>query len=268
MNTNLVAHLKVVSRDEWLAARKQLLAEEKLLTRQRDEIDRKRRELPWVKVEKAYHFDGPSGRESLADLFDGRSQLIVSHFMFGPGWKEGCVGCSFRSDHVEGALTHLEHHDVSLATISRAPLPEIQAFQQRMGWRFKWLSSYSSDFNYDYSVSFTKEEIASGKVNYNYQLCDCVSEEGSGLSVFYKNAQDEIFHTYSTYGRGDEMVDTTYMYLDLTPKGRNETGPRGNLGDWVRHHDRYDAAGFVDAGGRFVARPSCPCEGESDGVAG
>ena len=268
MNTNPVAHSKVVSRAEWLAARKQLLAEEKLLTRQRDEIDRKRRELPRVKVEKTYVFDGPGGQESLADLFDGRSQLIVSHFMFGPGWKEGCVGCSFRSDHVEGALTHLEHHDVSLVTISRAPLSEIQAFRQRMGWRFKWLSSYGSDFNYDYGVSFTKEEIASGKVNYNYQLCDFVSEEGSGLSVFYKNAEDEIFHTYSTYGRGDEMVDTTYMYLDLTPKGRNETGPRGNLGDWVRHHDRYDAAGFVDAGGRFVARPSCPCEGESDGVAG
>jgi predicted dithiol-disulfide oxidoreductase (DUF899 family) len=262
MNTN------VVSREEWLSARKELLTREKLLTRQRDEIDRERRELPWVKVEKAYLFDGPSGQESLADLFAGRSQLIVSHFMFGPGWKEGCVGCSFRSDHVDGALTHLEHHDVSFVTISRAPLPEIQAFQRRMGWRFKWLSSHGSDFNFDYGVSFTKEEMTSGKVNYNYQLRDYVSEEGSGLSVFYKNDQDEVFHTYSTYGRGDEMVDTTYMYLDLTPKGRNETGPRGNLGDWVRHHDRYDAAGFVDAGGRFVARPSCPCEGESDGATG
>jgi predicted dithiol-disulfide oxidoreductase (DUF899 family) len=266
MNTNL--NSKIVSRAEWLSARQQLLTAEKLLTRQRDEIDRQRRELPWVKVEKTYLFDGPGGQASLADLFAGRSQLIVSHFMFGPGWKEGCVGCSFRSDHVEGALTHLEHHDVSLVTISRAPLPEIQAFQQRMGWRFRWLSSYKSDFNYDYGVSFTKEEIASGKVNYNYQLCDFVSEEGSGLSMFYKNENDEIFHTYSTYGRGDEMVDTTYMYLDLTPKGRNETGPRRNLGDWVRHHDRYDAAGFVDAGGRFVARPLCPCEGESDGVTG
>jgi predicted dithiol-disulfide oxidoreductase (DUF899 family) len=262
MNTN------VVSQEEWLSACKELLTREKLLTRQRDEIDRQRRELPWVKVEKAYPFDGPSGQESLADLFAGRSQLIVSHFMFGPGWKEGCVGCSFRSDHVDGALTHLDHHDVSFVTISRAPLPEIKAFQKRMGWRFKWLSSYGSDFNFDYGVSFTKEEMTSGKVNYNYQLRDYVSEEGSGLSVFYKNDQDEVFHTYSTYGRGDEMVDTTYMYLDLTPKGRNETGPRGNLGDWVRHHDGYDAAGFVDAGGRFVARPSCPCEGESNGVAG
>ena len=157
MNTNLVAHSKVVSRAKWTSARKQLLAEEKLLTRQRDEIDRKRRELPWVKIEKTYVFDGPGGQESLADLFAGRSQLIVSHFMFGPGWKEGCVGCSFRSDHVDGALTHLEHHDVSLVTISRAPLPEIQAFQQRMGWRFRWLSSYGNDFNYDYGVSFTRK---------------------------------------------------------------------------------------------------------------
>jgi predicted dithiol-disulfide oxidoreductase (DUF899 family) len=266
MNTNFIAHANVVSRPEWLSARKQLLAREKLLTRQRDEIDRQRRELPWVKVEKTYLFDGPSGRESLGDLFAGRSQLIVSHFMFGAGWQEGCVGCSFRSDHVDGALVHLEHHDVSFATISRAPLTEIQAFKDRMGWRFKWLSSHGSDFNYDYGVSFTKEEIATGKVNYNYQLRDFVSEELAGVSVFYKDENEEIFHTYSTYGRGDEMLDTTYMYLDLTPKGRNETGPRHNLGDWVRHHDRYDAAGFVDAGGRFVARlpqeSGCNCEQE------
>jgi predicted dithiol-disulfide oxidoreductase (DUF899 family) len=157
MNTTLNAHPKVVSQAESLSARKQLLAAEKLLTRQRDEIDRRRRELPWVKVEKDYLFDGPRGRESLADLFAWRSQLIISHFMFGTGWKEGCVGYSFRSDHIEGARTHLEHHDVSLVTISRAPLPEIQAFKERMAWRFKWLSSYNSDFNYDYRVSFTKE---------------------------------------------------------------------------------------------------------------
>jgi predicted dithiol-disulfide oxidoreductase (DUF899 family) len=266
MNTNLNAQSRVVPKAEWLSARKQLLAREKLLTRQRDEIDRQRRELPWVKVEKTYLFDGPSGRETLGDLFAGRSQLIVSHFMFGVGWKEGCVGCSFRSDHVDGALAHLEHHDVSFATISRAPLTEIQAFKDRMGWRFKWLSSHGSDFNYDYGVSFTKEEIATGKVNYNYQLRDFVSDEAGGISVFYKNEKEEIFHTYSTYGRGDEMLDTTYMYLDLTPNGRNETGPHHNLGDWVRHHDRYDAAGFVDAGGRFVARPAaepgCNCEQE------
>ena len=266
MITNLVEHSKVVSQAEWLAARKELLVKEKQLTRQRDEIARQRRELPWVRVEKNYLFDGPDGQQSLADLFEGRSQLIVSHFMFGPGWKEGCVGCSFRSDHVEGALVHLEHHDVSFVTISRAPFAEIEAFKKRMGWGFQWLSSYGSDFNFDYHVSFTKEEIATGKVNYNYQLRDFVSEELSGLSVFYKNEAGEIFHTYSTYGRGDEMVDATYMYLDLTPKGRNETGPRQNLGDWVRHHDRYGAAGFVDAGGRFVAaqpaQSSCRCGDE------
>jgi predicted dithiol-disulfide oxidoreductase (DUF899 family) len=246
MVTSQIEQQKAVSRDEWLAARKELLVKEKQLTHQRDEIDRQRRELPWVRVEKGYLFDSPNGQQTLADLFQDRSQLIVSHFMLGPGWKEGCVGCSFRSDHVEGALLHLEHHDVSLVTISRAPLAEIEAFKKRMGWAFRWVSSCGSDFNYDYQVSFRKEEIATGRVNYNYQVRDFVSEELSGLSVFYKNAGGEIFHTYSTYGRGDEMVDTTYMYLDLTPKGRNENGPHYNLGDWVRHHDGYGAAGFVD----------------------
>jgi predicted dithiol-disulfide oxidoreductase (DUF899 family) len=266
MNTNLIELQKVVSPSEWLSARKELLVKEKQFTRQRDEIDRQRRELPWVKVEKNYRFDGPKGQQTLSDLFEGRSQLIVSHFMLGPGWKEGCVGCSFRSDHVDGALVHLEHHDVSFVTISRAPFAEIEAFRKRMGWGFRWLSSYGSDFNYDYHVSFTKEEIATGKVDYNYDTRDFVSEELSGVSVFYKNEAGEIFHTYSTYGRGDELVDTTYMYLDLTPKGRNENGPHYNLGDWVRHHDRYDAAGFVDEGGRFVAEQSpessCKCTDE------
>jgi predicted dithiol-disulfide oxidoreductase (DUF899 family) len=261
MTTILTERPNIVSRAEWVAARKELLIKEKQLTRQRDEIDRQRRALPWVKVEKNYIFDGPNGQQSLADLFDNRSQLIVSHFMFGPGWKEGCVGCSFRSDHVDGALVHLEHHDVSLVTISRAPLAEIEAFKKRMGWSFRWVSSHNSDFNYDYHVSFTKGEAATGKVYYNYENRDFVSEEASGISVFYKDDNGEIFHTYSTHGRGDEMVDTTYMYLDLTPKGRNETGPRYNLGDWVRHHDRYGAAGVVDAGGRFVAADSsCKCE--------
>jgi predicted dithiol-disulfide oxidoreductase (DUF899 family) len=248
-----IEHPQVVSRGEWFAARKELLVKEKQLTRQRDEIDRQRRELPWVKVEKEYRFEGPDGQRSLADLFEGRSQLIVSHFMFGPGWKEGCVGCSFRSDHVDGALVHLEHHDVSFVTVSRAPLAEIEAFKKRMGWRFLWLSSFGNEFNYDYQVSFKKEEIATGSVTYNYEVRDFVSEEASGLSVFYKSPAGEIFHTYSTYGRGDEVVDTTYMYLDLTPKGRDENGPYHNLGDWVRHHDRYGIGGFVDAGGRFVA---------------
>jgi predicted dithiol-disulfide oxidoreductase (DUF899 family) len=264
MLMSTIEQAKIVSRAEWLVARKELLAREKELTRERDKVDRRRRELPWVRVEKNYTFDGPDGKQTLADLFGGRTQLIVSHFMFGPGWKEGCVGCSFRSDHVDGTLTHLEHHDVSLITISRAPLAEIEAFKARMGWNFKWLSSYGSDFNYDYDVSFTPDAIATGKVYYNYESRDFLSEELSGISVFYRDATGNIFHTYSTYGRGDELVVTTYMYLDLTPKGRNETGPRHNLTDWVRHHDRYDADGFVDTRGRYVASeqtdPSCRCE--------
>jgi len=255
---------KIVSQVEWLAARKELLIKEKLLTRERDDVNRQRRELPWVRVEKNYLFEGSEGQLSLSDLFEERSQLIVSHFMLGPGWKEGCVGCSFRSDHVDGTLPHLEHHDVSFVTISRAPLADIAAFKRRMGWAFRWLSSFGTDFNYDFHVSFRSEEIATGSVYYNYEERPFLTEELSGLSVFYKNEAGEIFHTYSTYGRGDELVDTTYMYLDLTPKGRNENGPHYNLGDWVRHHDRYDAPGFVDAGGRFVAESvdesSCKCK--------
>lgn len=249
----LPTNAKIVSREEWLVARKELLTKEKQLTSQYDEVSRQRRELPWVKVHKKYVFDSPDGEVTLAELFDGRSQLIVSHFMMGPGWQEGCVGCSFRSDHVEATLVHLQHHDVSLVTISRAPLAEIEAFKQRMGWRFKWVSSYRNDFNYDYRVSFTEEEIATGKVEYNYAVSDFVSEDLSGLSVFYKDESDDVYHTYSTYARGDEKVVSTYMYLDLTPNGRNETGPRFNLTDWVRHHDRYDAGGLVDSRGRYIA---------------
>ena len=167
IETTITGH-KVVSREEWIAARKELLAKEKEVTRLRDKLSAERRKLPWVKVEKNYVFDGPTGKETLADLFDGRSQLFVKHFMLGPGWKEGCVGCSFEVDHIEGALVHLEHHDVTYVAISRVPLAEIEAFKKRMGWRFKWVSSYGSDFNYDYHVSFTKEDIAKGKVYYNY----------------------------------------------------------------------------------------------------
>jgi predicted dithiol-disulfide oxidoreductase (DUF899 family) len=254
--TNTIKGAKIVSKPEWLLARRELLTREKQLTHLRDEIDRERRELPWVQVEKDYLFDGPNGKETLGDLFNGRTQLVVSHFMFGPGWKEGCIGCSFRSDHVDACLPHLEHQDVSLVTVSRAPWAEIEGFRKRMGWKFKWLSSYGSDFNYDFHVSFTPEEIATGKVYYNYATRDFVSEELSGLSVFYKDEAGEIFHTYSTYGRGDEMVDGTYMYLDLTPKGRNETGPHHNLMDWVRHHDRYGAGGSV----AVQAAAACGCE--------
>jgi predicted dithiol-disulfide oxidoreductase (DUF899 family) len=230
---------KLVSRDEWLTARKELLKQEKELTRQRDALTAKRRELPWVRVEKEYVFDTPKGKQTLADLFDGRSQLVVNHFMLGPGWKEGCVGCSFGADHIEGALVHLEHHDVTVVVVSRAPLHEIEAYKKRMGWRFNWVSSYDSDFNYDYHVSFTKEDMTKGRVYYNFEMTEALIEELPGLSVFYQDAAGDIFHTYSSYARGAEELLGTYMVLDLTPKGRNETGPNHNLMDWVRRHDRY-----------------------------
>ncbi|PAU75510.1 DUF899 domain-containing protein [Halomonas salipaludis] len=232
----------VVSRDEWLAARKELLTREKELTRLRDDLSTKRRALPWVRVDKEYVFDTPEGRKTLAALFEGRSQLIVHHFMFGPSWGAGCIGCSFTADHIEGTRIHLEHHDVSLVRVSRAPLDEIEAYRRRMGWQVTWVSSHGSNFNYDYQVSFTPEAIAQGTATYNYATANVSIEDLSGLSVFYRNTDGEIFHTYSTYGRGDELVDTTYMLLDLTPHGRNETGPHRNLMDWVKRHDEYESA--------------------------
>jgi predicted dithiol-disulfide oxidoreductase (DUF899 family) len=268
MTTNTMEHPRVVSHAEWGAARKLLLAKEKDLTRQCDELSRQRRALPWVKVEKEYAFEGPAGRETLADLFEGRSQLIVQHFMFGPGWKEGCVGCSMKADHVDAAMLHIEHHDVKFVAVSRAPLPEIEAFKSRMGWRFKWVSSYGNDFNFDYHVSFTKDAIATGSVYYNYAMRDFVSEELPGNSVFYKDEIGNVFHTYSTYARGDEMLDGAYMYLDLTPKGRNETGPRFDMNDWIRHNDRYDADGSADSLGGYSPAPSsrseCQCHQSRD----
>jgi predicted dithiol-disulfide oxidoreductase (DUF899 family) len=232
-------HNHVVPRDEWLAARKQLLIREKEFTRLRDQLNAERRALPWVKVEKPYMFDGPEGRQTLADLFDGRSQLIVKHFMLGPDWQEGCVGCSFEVDHVGGALVHLEHHDVSYVAVSRAPLAKIEAFKHRMGWRFKWVSSYGGDFNYDFHVSFTEDEIAKGEAYYNYEVRKIGIDELSGRSVFYRDAAGDIFHTYSSYGRGGELFLGTYSFLDITPKGREES-LNGNMTDWVRHHDRYE----------------------------
>ena len=252
MQNAMPLHSGIVSQDNWLIARKQLLKREKELTRLRDEVDRARRALPWVKVEKNYSFDGPDGKVTLVDLFEGRSQLIVQHFMFGLDWNEGCIGCSFKSDHVDGALPHLLHHDVAFVSVSRAPFAKLEAFRRRMGWRFKWVSSHGSDFNYDFHVSFTPEEAASGEVVYNYERRTFESEERSGNSVFYKDETGAVFHTYSTFGRGDETLDTAYMYLDLTPKGRNETGPAFNLMDWVKHHDRYEAGGSTG--------PACHCE--------
>ena len=226
---------KVVSKEEWLEARKAHLAKEKEFTRQRDELSRQRRELPWVKVEKIYAFDGPQGKLTLSDLFDGRSQLIVYHFMFGPDWKEGCKSCSFLSDHLDSARVHLVNHDVTVAAVSRAPLPKIEAFKKRMGWSFNWVSSHGNDFNHDYQVSFTRDEMAKGSAYYNYGTQGYPSEEAHGASVFAKDGTGDVFHTYSAYARGCDILLGTYNYLDLTPKGRNEAGPM----DWVRHHDRY-----------------------------
>jgi predicted dithiol-disulfide oxidoreductase (DUF899 family) len=236
---------KVVSRTEWLEARPAHLSKEKELTRLRDQLSRQRRELPWVKVEKNYVFDGPKGKETLADLFDGRSQLIVVHFMFGPGWEEGCKSCSFRADHLDGALVHLAHRDVTLVVASRAPQPQIEAFKKRMGWRFKWVSSYGTDFNFDYHVSFTKDDMAKGRVYYNYDMYKFPTEEAPGTSVFYKDEMGDIFHTYSCYARGGDMLIGTYHYLDLVPKGRDEDALAFTMA-WVRRHDRYDDNYFVD----------------------
>ena len=231
-------HNPIVSRDEWLVARKAHLAREKELTRLRDQVSAERRNLPWVKVEKRYVFDGPDGKETLADLFDGRSQLIVYHFMFGPGWEEGCKSCSFLADHIDGSVIHLAHRDVTVVVVSRAPLPQIAAFKKRMGWRFKWASSYGSDFNSDYHVSFTKDEMAKGNVYYNYGMQEFPSEEGPGISVFYKDGTGDIFHTYSSYARGLDILVGAYNYLDLAPKGRDEAKLPWTMA-WVRHHDRY-----------------------------
>lgn len=230
---------KVVSQEEWSKARKELLAKEKSLTRQYETVAAARRELPWVKVEKNYVFEGAKGKVTLSDLFQVRSQLIVRHFMFAPEWEQGCIGCSFASDHVGGALVHLEHHNVSYAAVSRAPIAKLETYKKRMGWSFQWVSAADSDFNFDYHVSFTKEEAAEGKAYYNFDLNHIYGEEGSGLSVFYKDADGTIYHTYSCFARGDELAATTYPYLDLTPKGRNETGPTGTLMDWVKRHDQY-----------------------------
>ena len=214
-----VANPNVVSHAEWLAARSEFLAKEKEFNRLRDELSRQRRTLPWEKVEKRYEFDSTKGKVTLADLFDGRSQLIVYHFMFGPGWQEGCPSCSFVSDHFDGSLVHLANRDTTLVVVSRAPLAEIEAFKKRMGWKFEWVSSFGSDFNFDYHVSFTPEERASGKVEYNYAKGEFPSEEGPGASVFAKDAAGEVFHTYSTYARGLDILMGTYNLLDLSSQG-------------------------------------------------
>jgi predicted dithiol-disulfide oxidoreductase (DUF899 family) len=251
---------KVVSHDQWIAARKAYLAEEKAFSRARDALARKRRELPWEKVDKNYIFDTPAGKKSLAELFGGKSQLIIYHFMLGPGWEAGCPSCSFLADHFDGAVVHLAQRDVSFVVVSRAPLSEIEAFKRRMGWRFNWVSSFGSDFNADYQVSFTAQEKAGGKVFYNYEFIESFpSEERPGASVFYKNAAGEIFHTYSTYGRGLDILIGTYHFLDLAPKGRDEDGLAWSMA-WVRHHDRYEGA-VVDTKASYQEPKSASCCG-------
>jgi predicted dithiol-disulfide oxidoreductase (DUF899 family) len=262
---NLKQEHNIVSQEQWLAARKELLKMEKESTRLRDKLSAERRRLPWVKVEKNYIFDAPGGKAALADLFAGRSQLFMQHFMFGPDWQEGCPSCSFMADHIDGTLAHLAARDVTMVAVSRAPLAKIEAFKKRMGWRFNWVSSYGGDFNADFHVSFTREELAQGQVNYNYTMQEFPSAEAPGLSFFYKDAAGGVFHTYSTYGRGVELVMGTYGILDLAPKGRDEDH-LGFAMEWVRHHDRYGTNEFADADKPYwpvTASPSsatCCCE--------
>lgn len=232
---------RAVSRETWLAARKALLAREKELTHMRDQIARERLALPWVRVDKNYVFDAPEGKVTLAELFDGRSQLLVQHFMFAPGREQGCPSCSFMADHTDGMTIHLAQRDITFVAISRAALANIRRFRQRMGWAFTWVSSKDSDFNYDFAVSFTPEQQATGSVDYNYGQHPFPTEEAPGVSAFYKDDAGEIFHTYSTYGRGVEVMLGTYALLDLAPKGRNERDV-GHKMEWVRHHDRYEQA--------------------------
>jgi predicted dithiol-disulfide oxidoreductase (DUF899 family) len=230
---------KVVSNGEWIEARKAFLAKEKELTRMRDRLAQQRMELPWRRVAKEYVFEGPQGKERLADLFGGKSQLMVYHFMFGPGWEAGCPSCSIVGDNMNGNVVHLADRDVTLLAVSRATFPEIERFKRRMGWGFKWVSSHGSDFNWDFNVSFTKEDMERGKVHYNYADGYFPSEEGPGMSVFYKDESGEIFHTYSTFARGGEPLVGVYNFLDLVPKGRGEDGFAFPMA-WVRHHDRYE----------------------------
>ncbi|MFC4352920.1 DUF899 domain-containing protein [Fodinicurvata halophila] len=225
----------LASREDWLAARKAHLEREKELTRLHEQVMAERRQLPWVRIETDYRFDSETGAKSLVDLFDGRKQLIVYHFMFAPGWQDGCDGCSFLADHFDGPNRHLKHHDVSLVAVSRAPLAEFLPFKHRMGWNFEWVSSHGSAFNYDFGASFTPEQVAEGKPLYNFGTTAYLAEDLHGLSIFVRDGE-EIFHSYSTYARGGDILLGAHHFLDMTPKGRNEQSTM----DWVRLHDRYE----------------------------
>jgi predicted dithiol-disulfide oxidoreductase (DUF899 family) len=228
---------KVVTQKQWLAARKRLLIKEKKFSKARDQLNKERRALPWVKIDKAYIFDSPEGKVTLAELFDGKSQLVTYHFMFGPGWGDGCPHCSFWVDHYDGVNYHLGARDTTLVVVSRAPLKEILPFKKRMGWRFRWVSSNQTDFNFDLHVSFTSEQIKRGELFYNYGPLKMDIDEREGVSAFYKDNRGDVYHTYSSYARGIDLLNTTYNFLDLTAKGRNENPEHSQ--DWVRYHDKY-----------------------------
>ena len=242
----------VISREEWIEARRQHLAREKELTRLRDQVSQERRALPWVRVSEPYVFDGPDGKESLADLFEGRSQLVVQHFMFDPSWEEGCKSCSFWVDNFDGIVVHLNHRDVSFALVSRAPIATLQAYRRRMGWRVKWVSSLHTTFNRDYHVSFTAEERETRQAYYNYATGSFPAPEAPGVSVFHKDGDGAIYHTYSCYSRGLDTLNGTYQLLDLVPKGRDEAGLSYTM-EWLRHHDRYDERPVIPV--RGLSRP-------------
>jgi len=240
----------IANRNEWLTARKRLLEREKALTRLSDEIARERRALPWVAMDKDYLFDTPDGRRPLADLFDGHHQLVMQHFMLPPGWEQGCKSCSYMADHTDPTVIHLAQRDTAFVAVSRAPLADIERFRERMGWRFRWVSSNGTDFNRDFGVTFSADEIERGETNYNFGG-STKGQEMPGVSVFYKDDAGQVFHTYSTYGRGVEVMMHTYRLLDLTPKGRDENG---QIMAWVRHHDRYETAQPAKAPGSCCGR--------------
>jgi predicted dithiol-disulfide oxidoreductase (DUF899 family) len=241
--STLTKQHRVVSRDEWLKERIALLAEEKDLTHRRDALAENVREMPWVKIEKSYVFDSTTGKVSLAELFGDKRQLVVYHFMFDPTWSQGCKSCSFIADHYNGIVVHLGHRDISFMTISKAPIEKLEQFRKRMGWTFPWVSAADTDFSRDFEVSYNDQELIDGKAVYNFTGKAFPVRELPGLSVFYKDDQGNVFHTYSVYARGLEDFLTAYRYIDLTPKGRDEA-QTGGMG-WLRHHDRYDGKPFV-----------------------
>jgi predicted dithiol-disulfide oxidoreductase (DUF899 family) len=248
----------VASDTQWTELRQNLLEREKALTRLADEVAAERRALPWRRITKNYVFDTPAGKRTLAELFAGRRQLLVQHFMFGPGWEQGCPSCSYMADHVDGMNVHLAHRDITFVAVSRAPLADIVRFRQRMGWEFDWVSSNGSDFNFDFAVSFTPEQLATGKVRYNYREGYFPAEEAPGISVFRMNDAGEVFHTYSTFGRGVEVMMGAYSLIDLTPLGRNERDVFYKM-EWVRHHDRYEPGAHFEPAPEKVAPPQAGC---------